>query len=75
MNLMRTQSTSGGYRSRLLKCPKQHDYVINFLFPESSGRAQQIRILFALPGLHRYNRGAELTFISIARELCKLGER
>ena len=33
-----------------------------------------MRILFALPGLHRYNRGAELAFISIARELCKLGE-
>jgi len=33
-----------------------------------------VRILFALPGLHRYHRGAELAFISIARELCKLGE-
>ena len=33
-----------------------------------------MRILFALPGLHRYSRGAELAFISIARELCKLGE-
>jgi glycosyltransferase involved in cell wall biosynthesis len=33
-----------------------------------------VRILFALPGLHRYSRGAELAFISIARELCKLGE-
>jgi len=33
-----------------------------------------VRILFALPGLHRYNRGAELAFISVARELCKLGE-
>lgn len=33
-----------------------------------------MRILFALPGLHRYSRGAEVAFISIARELCKLGE-
>jgi glycosyltransferase involved in cell wall biosynthesis len=33
-----------------------------------------VKILFALPGLHRYNRGAEVAFISIARELCKLGE-
>jgi glycosyltransferase involved in cell wall biosynthesis len=33
-----------------------------------------VKILFALPGLHRYSRGAEITFISIARELCKLGE-
>ena len=33
-----------------------------------------MKILFALPGLHRYSRGAELAFISVARELCKLGE-
>jgi len=32
-----------------------------------------MRILFALPGLHRYNRGAEIAFISIATELTKLG--
>ncbi len=33
-----------------------------------------MRILFALPGLHRYSRGAEVAFISIARELCKQRE-
>jgi len=33
-----------------------------------------LKILFALPGLHRYSRGAEVAFISIAKELCKLGE-
>ena len=33
-----------------------------------------MRILFALPGLHRYNRGAENAFISLARELTKLGD-
>ena len=33
-----------------------------------------MRILFALPGLHRYNRGAEIAFISIARELAKAGD-
>ena len=33
-----------------------------------------MKILFALPGLHRYSRGAEVAFISIAKELCKLGE-
>jgi glycosyltransferase involved in cell wall biosynthesis len=33
-----------------------------------------LKILFALPGLHRYSRGAEVAFISVARELCKLGE-
>jgi glycosyltransferase involved in cell wall biosynthesis len=33
-----------------------------------------VKILFALPGLHRYSRGAEVAFISIAKELCKLGE-
>ena len=32
-----------------------------------------MRILFVLPGLHRYDRGAETAFISIARELAKLG--
>jgi glycosyltransferase involved in cell wall biosynthesis len=33
-----------------------------------------VKILFALPGLHRYSRGAEVAFIAIARELCQLGE-
>jgi glycosyltransferase involved in cell wall biosynthesis len=33
-----------------------------------------MRILFSLPGLHRYNRGAEIAFISIASELAKVGE-
>jgi len=30
-----------------------------------------MQILFALPGLHRYNRGAEVAFIAIANELAK----
>jgi glycosyltransferase involved in cell wall biosynthesis len=34
-----------------------------------------MRILFALPGLHLYNRGAETAFISVAKELVALGER
>jgi glycosyltransferase involved in cell wall biosynthesis len=33
-----------------------------------------MRVLFALPGLHRHNRGAEIAFISIASELSKLGD-
>jgi len=33
-----------------------------------------MRILFALPGLHRYDRGAEIAFISIATELAKVGD-
>ena len=33
-----------------------------------------MRILFELPGLHRYARGAELAFISIVTELSKLGD-
>jgi glycosyltransferase involved in cell wall biosynthesis len=33
-----------------------------------------MRILFALPGLHRYNRGAETAFIAIASELSKAGD-
>src|SRR5664280_421499 len=33
-----------------------------------------MRVLFALPGLHRYDRGAEIAFISIAAELAKTGD-
>ena len=33
-----------------------------------------MRVLFALPGLHRSNRGAEVAFISIARELVNCGD-
>jgi glycosyltransferase involved in cell wall biosynthesis len=33
-----------------------------------------MRILFALPGIHRYDRGAEIAFISIATELAKAGD-
>jgi glycosyltransferase involved in cell wall biosynthesis len=33
-----------------------------------------MRILFALPGLHEQDRGAEVAFISVARELAKAGE-
>lgn len=38
-----------------------------------NGRPFGMRILFALPGLHRYDRGAEVAFISVARELAKAG--
>jgi glycosyltransferase involved in cell wall biosynthesis len=33
-----------------------------------------MRILFALSGLHRCNRGAEVAFIEVAKGLCELGE-
>jgi glycosyltransferase involved in cell wall biosynthesis len=33
-----------------------------------------MRILFALPGLHRQDRGAEIAFISVAKQLAKIGE-
>jgi glycosyltransferase involved in cell wall biosynthesis len=33
-----------------------------------------MKILFALPGLHRLDRGAEVAFISIANELAKSGD-
>jgi glycosyltransferase involved in cell wall biosynthesis len=33
-----------------------------------------MRVLFALPGLHRYDRGAEIAFISVATELAKTGD-
>ncbi len=33
-----------------------------------------MRVLFALPGLYKYDRGAEIAFIAIARELAKAGD-
>lgn len=33
-----------------------------------------MRVLFVLPGLHRYHRGAETAFIALARELAKAGD-
>jgi glycosyltransferase involved in cell wall biosynthesis len=33
-----------------------------------------MRVLFVLPGLHRYDRGAEIAFISIASELARAGD-
>jgi glycosyltransferase involved in cell wall biosynthesis len=35
---------------------------------------QAMRVLLALPGLHRYDRGAEIAFINIATELAKAGD-
>ena len=32
-----------------------------------------MKVLFALPGLHRYDRGAEIAFISVARGLARSG--
>jgi glycosyltransferase involved in cell wall biosynthesis len=34
----------------------------------------RMRVLFALPGLHRYDRGAEIAFISVASELAQTGD-
>src|SRR5262249_21494746 len=34
-----------------------------------------MRVLFALPGLHRYNRGAETAFISVATQLANAGNQ
>jgi glycosyltransferase involved in cell wall biosynthesis len=34
-----------------------------------------MRVLFALPGLHRYDRGAEIAFISVADVLAKAGNK
>lgn len=33
-----------------------------------------MRVLFALAGLHRYNRGAEIAFLAVATELAKGGD-
>src|SRR5262245_38132223 len=37
-------------------------------------RIHRMRVLFALPGFHRYNRGAEVALISVAEELAKAGD-
>jgi len=34
-----------------------------------------MRVLFALPGLHKYDRGAEIAFVAIAKELSQLGAK
>src|ERR1700722_17678953 len=34
-----------------------------------------MNVLFALPGLHRYDRGAEVALISIASEMAKKGDK
>lgn len=33
-----------------------------------------MRVLFALPGLHRFDRGAEVAFISVAKQLAEAGD-
>ena len=35
----------------------------------------QMNVLFALPGLHRWDRGAEIAFISVANMLATAGEQ
>src|SRR5947207_801069 len=40
---------------------------------DSRSSTDQVRILFALAGLHRVDRGAEVAFIAIASELAKAG--
>jgi glycosyltransferase involved in cell wall biosynthesis len=34
-----------------------------------------MRIAIVLPGLHRYNRGAEIAFIALAKELTRMGDK
>ena len=46
---------------------------MHFLLSLRSRSKVLMRVLFALPGLHRFDRGAEIAFISIASELAKSG--
>src|SRR3954451_12967229 len=39
------------------------------------GSTDQVRIAFALSGLHRVDRGAEVAFIAIAEELAQAGNQ
>src|SRR5271165_440579 len=47
-----------------------------FVYPTSVDKhiVINMRILFALPGFHRYNRGAEIALMSVAEEIVKLGD-
>jgi glycosyltransferase involved in cell wall biosynthesis len=42
-------------------------------FDMTDAKLRPMRILIALPGLHRYNRGAEVAFVSIADSLARTG--
>jgi glycosyltransferase involved in cell wall biosynthesis len=47
----------------------------NFTYSGRAGAENTcMKVLFALPGLHRFNRGAETAFISIAKELVNAGD-
>ena len=47
---------------------------MNSFIPSNRDERTALRILFALSGLHRFNRGAEVAFISVANELAAMGE-
>ena len=42
--------------------------------PQGSFLGVKVKLLFALPGFHRYDRGAEVALLSVARELARGGE-
>jgi glycosyltransferase involved in cell wall biosynthesis len=41
-------------------------------FPKTQAPPKPLRVLFALPGLHRVVRGAEVAFESVAREIARI---
>ncbi|MBW2714132.1 MAG: hypothetical protein JRC77_10335, partial [Deltaproteobacteria bacterium] len=43
--------------------------------PPATPAAESLRILFALPGFHRVERGAEITLEYLARELAQRPQR
>lgn len=55
-----------------LDCLKAAYQLIKASINDSDGNT--MRILIALPGLHRLDRGAEIAFISVARELANTGD-
>jgi pseudouridine-5'-phosphate glycosidase len=42
---------------------------------QAADNSAPLRVLFALPGLHKVHRGAERAFESIAVELSRMGQR
>jgi hypothetical protein len=43
--------------------------------PAPQTAAAALRVLFALPGLHKVHRGAEIAFESLGAELSRLGQQ
>lgn len=53
---------------------RSRDCILKVMGVPLPGTSICMKVLLALPGLHRYSRGAETAFISLATELAKTGD-